>query len=308
MRRCSSADAETDGTGERGKRGVPVGIGSGTPIARKIANVGIRHLVHVEPFGVVAAEVRHGRPQSAAKRRVRRTGKVDLCQVFEVPGRKVRIGPIAIDAEGKGPCGFGVGSREHRLQPRSTLRSGACNAAQHVEAPGVRKLAPAAVAIVAGAREPAPAGRPPAGTGQSSRVGSERTGAQFQLTPGLPAALCHEIHGPTEGVWSEQRGRSAQNLDAFHKLERQQVEVHLTRVRLVHRYAVEEDGESLRESHHRTRGEPARDQRHLRGVSKVVIQRHPGLALEQVAEGAWLPRLHPITSDHRDPRRNPRAD
>ena len=117
-----------------------------------------------------------------------------------------------------------------------------------------------------------------------------------------------EIDRAAERVAAEQRAVAREDLDAVDVVHRQQVEVDLRGLGLVHPHAVEEDRHALRQADDRRRVEAAAGEVELVGAAEIVVGREAGHALDRVREDARLVGVHLLGAERGDPGRHAGAD
>ncbi len=174
---------------------------------------------------------------------------------------------------------------------------------------GAGHLAPAILAVVAAAHVPvhsAPRepGDVPLASGGTAAAARELERAARRAVP----AGGDEVDRAAERVPAQQRAVAREDLDPVDVVHRQQVEIHLRGLRLVHAHAVEKDRDALRQAHHRGRVEsPGRDVE-LVGAADVVVGREAGHLVDRIRENARLVCVHLARTERGHPRRHPRAD
>ncbi len=102
--------------------------------------------------------------------------------------------------------------------------------------------------------------------------------AAGQLNLGLvvaTAATGDDVESPCQRVAAEGSDGSADHIDPLHVVQRDEVEVHLRRIRLVHADPVDEDAEALRQADHRRHAEAAKREVGLRGGAQFVVRVNP---------------------------------
>src|SRR5438445_2834804 len=105
--------------------------------------------------------------------------------------------------------------------------------------------------------------------------------AGFRLTAAAPR---EDVDRSTERVAAEDRGRAANDLDAFDVRERDQLEGDLFGRRFVHPHAVDEHADPLRQAGDRARGGPPQRKILLPGVSLLIGEMDPGNPLQGLLE------------------------
>ncbi len=99
------------------------------------------------------------------------------------------------------------------------------------------------------------------------------------------AATGDDVEGPGQRVAAKGSDRAADHVDPFHVVQRDEVEVNLCRVGLVHSDAVDEDAEALWQTDHRGDAEAAKREVGLRRGTQLVVGVNPRQPAQRVSDG-----------------------
>jgi hypothetical protein len=173
-------------------------------------------------------------------------------QVIEIAGRQVRVGMVREDRLRERSSGLRPVARVEPLEPDTAGGSQLAKVDESLISLLAGILPPPVLAVVVAPDVPVHAVvRHARDVRLAARRAEASAGKLDRTRRRSAAARGDEVDGAAQRIAPEQRSVARQNLDALDVVHRQQVEIDLRRLRLIHPDTIEKHGQALRQAHDR---------------------------------------------------------